>query len=317
MTQGTHDTIAYRLSQILIKLNQGEKLAPDALAEDFGVHVRTIQRDLKVRLAYLPLTRRNGLYQLESVFLGKLGFKDIERFASLAGVKGLFPALSNDFLRDIFDDRMQAAWLVKSHAYEDLSHAKHLFQQLEQAIVQSWMVSLELHHEGKTKRYEAVAPYRLLNIKGIWYLAAMHHGRYKTFGIGKLQRVNTSHTPFEKIPEIEADIERQEGAWHSDTDHPVTLHIAAPVAPYFKRRPLVPHQQITQENAEGDLLATTLVGHPNQILPIVRYWLPHIRIVSPTQWQTDLERELSAYVSRAANAEDHEFSTASKARIRE
>lgn len=54
MTRGQHDTIAYRLSQILIKLNQGDHLDPSGLAEEFGTHVRTIQRDLKVRLAYLP-----------------------------------------------------------------------------------------------------------------------------------------------------------------------------------------------------------------------------------------------------------------------
>ncbi len=314
MTNGSHDTIAYRLSQILIKLNQGEKLAPHALAGEFGVHLRTIQRDLKVRLAYLPLTRRNGTYQLESAFLGKLSFKDIERFASLAGVQGLFPALSNDFLRDIFDDRMQAVWLVKSPSYEDLSHARHIFKQLEQAIVQSYMVSLEFLHNGRTKRYEAVAPYRLLNIKGIWYLAAMHQGKYKTFGIGKIQQVDTCSAPFEKSLEIDAAIDNQEGVWHSDTKHTVALHVAAPAATYFKRRQLVPHQQITQEDADGDLIVITLVGHPNQILPVVRYWLPHIRIISPAQWQTDLEQELNAYVSQAANTEAGEFSTTSEAK---
>ena len=45
MTRGQHDTIAYRLSQILIKLNQGDHLDPSGLAEEFGTHVRTIQRD--------------------------------------------------------------------------------------------------------------------------------------------------------------------------------------------------------------------------------------------------------------------------------
>jgi predicted DNA-binding transcriptional regulator YafY len=305
MTRGSHDTIAYRLSQILIKLNQGERLAPEALADEFGVHLRTIQRDLKVRLAYLPLTRRNGLYQLEPAFLGKLSFKDIERFACLAGIKGLFPALSNDFLRDIFDERLQAVWLVKSHHFEDLSDAKDIFKQLEQAIVHSRMVGLELHHEGKTKRYEAVAPYRLLNIKGIWYLAAVHQGKYKTFGIGKLQRVDISDAPFEKAPDIEAAIQNQEGVWHADTNHAVVLSVAAPAAAYFKRRPLVPHQQIAQEHESGDLTVTAEVGHPKQILPIVRYWLPHVRIVSPASWQDDLEQELSAYVSRTVSTQDH------------
>ncbi|MFO1279514.1 MAG: hypothetical protein U1F04_08010 [Burkholderiaceae bacterium] len=42
---------------MLVKLNQGEKLNPQALADEFGVNLRTIQRDLNVRFAYLPLQR--------------------------------------------------------------------------------------------------------------------------------------------------------------------------------------------------------------------------------------------------------------------
>lgn len=56
-----HDTLVYRLAQILIKLNQGEKLDPQALAAQFNVNLRTIQRDLNERFAYLPLERTDGL----------------------------------------------------------------------------------------------------------------------------------------------------------------------------------------------------------------------------------------------------------------
>ncbi|WP_120951899.1 DeoR family transcriptional regulator [Helicobacter sp. L8] len=41
-----HDKLATRLSQILLKINQGEVLHVRSLAQEFGVSVRTIQRDL-------------------------------------------------------------------------------------------------------------------------------------------------------------------------------------------------------------------------------------------------------------------------------
>lgn len=96
MTTTGHDTLVYRLAQMLVKLNQGGKLDPQALAEEFGVNLRTIQRDLNVRFAYLPLQKTDGRYHLDPAFLGKLSTRDIERFASLAGVRGLFPSLSDD-----------------------------------------------------------------------------------------------------------------------------------------------------------------------------------------------------------------------------
>lgn len=42
MANNNHDTLVYRLAQMLVKLNQGEKLVPLALAEEFGVNLRTI-----------------------------------------------------------------------------------------------------------------------------------------------------------------------------------------------------------------------------------------------------------------------------------
>lgn len=49
-----HDNVlVYRLVQLLIKFNQGEKLDPQAPAEELGVTRRTLQRD-KNELISLP-----------------------------------------------------------------------------------------------------------------------------------------------------------------------------------------------------------------------------------------------------------------------
>ena len=127
MTAPDHDTLVRRLALILVKLNQGEKLDPIFLAEEFGVTLRTIQRDLNERFAYLPLERKGRLYTLNPIFLGKLSTRDVAQFAGLAGVRGLFPSLSDDFLRDIFDARLQPALMVKGHHFEDLSGKEHNF----------------------------------------------------------------------------------------------------------------------------------------------------------------------------------------------
>src|SRR5450830_497977 len=107
------DTFGYRLVQILKKLNQGERLNPKALAEEFNVNLRAIQRDLNERFSFLQLEKTDGLYHVHPTLLGKLSLRDVGRFAGLAGVRGLFPSLSDEFLREIFDARIQSALLVK------------------------------------------------------------------------------------------------------------------------------------------------------------------------------------------------------------
>ena len=55
-----HDRLAWRLTAILLKLNQGDHVAPEQLAEEFSVHPRTIRRDLHERFAALGMVSKIG-----------------------------------------------------------------------------------------------------------------------------------------------------------------------------------------------------------------------------------------------------------------
>ena len=296
MASDNHDTLVYRLAQMLVKLNQGEKLDPRSLADEFGVNLRTIQRDLNVRFAYLPLQKTNGLYHLELTFLGKLTTRDVERFASLAGVRGLFPSLSDDFLRDIFDARMQSALLVKGHNYEDLAGKETLFRQLEQAIVARRHVAIEYRKDDTSKNYMSLAPFKLMNHKGIWYLAARDGEKLKTFAFTRIDALRVLDSNFAPDANIDKVLVEEEGIWFGEEKKEIVLKIAKEVAGYFKRRRLIANQVIEKELEDGGLIVSAKVGHPNQVLPIVRYWIPHIRIISPEGLQTEMERDLNRYL---------------------
>lgn len=299
MSLGSHDTLVYRLSQMLVKLNQGEKLDPSALADEFGVNLRTVQRDLNERFAYLPLQKTDGRYHLDATFLGKLSTKDIERFASLAGVRGLFPSLSDEFLRDIFDSRVQEALLIKGHQYENLAGKEQPFRALEKAIFARQNVAFDYLKTEGVKSYVSVSPYKLLNLKGIWYLAAVDGDKLKTFSFAKIERLKLLDATFAWSKEVDAKLATEDGIWFTEKQHEVVLKVSADVATYFKRRKLIANQVIEKELADGGLLISAKVGHPNQVLPIVRYWVPHIRIVSPESWQKDLERSLLDYLEKS------------------
>ena len=298
MTDSHHETLVYRLSQILVKLNQGIKLDPKALADEFKVNLRTIQRDLNERFAYLPLEKVDGHYRLDPTFLGKLSTKDIERFASLAGVRGLFPSLSDDFLRDIFDDRMQGALLVKGHNYEDLRGKEKLFGALEKAIYDRKLVSFDYAKEGTLKPYANIAPYKLINHKGIWYLTALDADKLKSFSFCKIKHLKVLDSSFDWDTNLDNKISSDDGIWHSDTQREVVLKASPEVAGYFKRRKLIGNQVIEKELADGSLIISAKVSHDNQILPIVRYWIPNLSIISPESLQAELEQGLTAYLAR-------------------
>ena len=295
MASVSHDTLVQRLAMMLVKLNQGESLDPRALAQEFGVNVRTIQRDINERFGYLPLEKIDGTYRMTSAFLGRLTLKDIDRFAALAGVAGLFPSLSVEFLRDIFDTRMEPALLVKGHHYEDLRGKERAFKDIERAIVACRSLRFAYPGSNGSKSYE-VDPHKLINLKGVWYLAARHEGRLKTFSFSKLDLPIVTDAVFEPDLKLLEQLQTDDGIWTSDKPIEVVLTVDAQAAPYFRRRKLIANQVIDKELADGGLILSAKVGHINQVLPIVRYWIPHLRIIAPQEHRVELEKSLQNYV---------------------
>ena len=167
---GVHDTLVYRLSQVLTKLNQGESLDPQTLADEFGVTLRTIQRDLNVRFACLPLV--------------------------------------------IFGSGSAQAWLVRGHHYEDLRGKEALFAELEQAIVEHRHLQFTYtKSSGDSRFYDQVEPYKLINHKGIWYLAAWDGNRLKSFSVTKVSALRTGSTTFSPRAEIDTILTGSDSLW--------------------------------------------------------------------------------------------------------
>ena len=191
---------------------------------------------------------------------------------------------------------MQSALLVKGHNYEDLAGKEAAFRLLEQAIVARRHVSFEYRKESGPQAYEGVAPYKLVNLKGIWYLAARDAEKLKTFSFAKLERVRMLESRFAADPTLERKLEDEDGIWLGEEHREIVLKVAKEVAGYFKRRKLIANQVIEKELEDGGLLVSAKVGHPNQVLPIVRYWIPHIRIISPEGLQEELEADLGRYL---------------------
>jgi hypothetical protein len=89
---------------------------------------------------------------------------------------------------------------------------------------------------------------------------------------------------------------REDSAWINEKKTEVILQVSPAVASYFRRRKLISRQVIEKELEDGGLILSGRFAHPNQILPIVRYWIPHVRIISPEGWQAELESGLKAYL---------------------
>jgi predicted DNA-binding transcriptional regulator YafY len=290
----SHDTLAYRLSQILIKLNNGESFTIIELADEFNVNVRTIQRDIKERLSYIPIQKNGDYYSMESYALGKLNFEDIKNFATLSGIKSLYPLLSNEFITDILNAKLNKAYLIKNQGFEDTSHSqKAWFEQLSAAVVTQRPVSFNY-----TDKLREVDPYKLINNNGIWYLLADEKGKLKNFTFSKIKQFDCKDDTkcFTPKKEFLEQIAKNDTNWFSKENIEVTLQINNKAKEYLLRKEILPNKKIVEQNDEYFTISTN-VSYDDEILRLVKYWIPYIKIVSPQYLKEKLNEILKDYLS--------------------
>jgi predicted DNA-binding transcriptional regulator YafY len=286
----SHDKIATRLAQIIMKLNDGEMLNEKELAEEFNVSLRTVQRDIHERLAFLPLKKENGYYSLENYVLGKLSFKDIKNFAAISGMRSLYPDLTNDFIADILNSKVNAAYRINNHGFEDLSDKTDDFKQLSVAVLHNIQVTFTYNDKKRE-----LNPYKLINNNGIWYLAADEAGVLKTYGFSKIKNLCITENHFTPNPEFEQKVTDNTYKWFSDEIIEVTLQIDTKLAEYFLRRDILPNQKIIEQTPDR-LIISTEVAYDEEILGIVKHGIPYIKILSPHSLQEKLQNILQNYL---------------------
>ena len=276
--------LALRLSKILALLHQGDDIDKHWLAEKYKVSVRTIERDLADRLHGIVEQTAQGRWQLVPQQRSTIPARHLHDYTRLAGTTHLFPDRSLPYLLEqLQTPEPRRAMHVQPTAHEDLRAQGPAFAQLQAAI--------EKHHEcrftykGKPRQAH---PYRLIHKTGVWYLAAEEAGRLKNFSVGLIEALLVDEASrFTPIRAHQDYINTKDDVWFTEGTTEVLLRVAPEAAHYFARRQLLPQQQ-QREDSDGSLLVTTHINHVHQLLPVVRYWLPNVRIVKPLEWHAEL-----------------------------
>ena len=286
------DLLAKRLAFILTKLNNGERFTLKELAQEFNVDTKTISRDLKERLIYIPIKKEGNYYFLEDYVLGKLNLEDIKNFATISGIKALYPTLTNQFLTEILENKINKAFLVKNSGFEMIENKKDDFEKLSRAIINHHVV--EFIYKDKEK---IVEPYKLINSNGVWYLCANDNQKLKTYTFSKIENLKTKQDKFDLNSELLKEIEKDEINWVSNDAKEVHLKIDNSAKEYFLRKKVLANMKIIEETSEY-FIVSTKIAFDDEIINLVKYWIPYIEIISPNDLVEKLNNILNSYIKR-------------------
>ncbi len=277
LNSSTEVKLAERLASIMTKLNDAKTISITSLAKEFNESIRTLQCDLNERLSLLPILESKGQYSLSPSALGRLSPKVLRHFAVISGIEALYPSLDTSFICSILSKAINNPFIIKGHCHEPKHKVESNLNKLEIIIEHKKCISFSY----KDKQYTSIHPYRLVNNKGVWYLAALDNNTLKTFHLSEVNHILEQRESFTLQQNILSAIEEDEGVFFSETKFEVILKISANVAGYFTRRQLLPEQEITKTCDDSSLVITSMVAHEKQILPTIKYWLPHVVVISP------------------------------------
>lgn len=289
----TQTAIAERLTGILTRLNNGETLDTHSLAAGYGVSLRTVQRDLN-RFGHLLDDTKGRYYTLNRSRHGYLSENDIARICRFASIQELFPEADRRF----FQEKLAQSITIKGFQYEDIRHKTAEFDLIAQAVAQRNILSFDYVKSGGSggRKSYRIEPYRLLNKNGIWYLVGLDKGKQKTYCFTQIENPQAESETFLHDEDTARRIHETDSLYHGSHLSEIVVRTDAESAPYFKRRPLLPNQETVRELEDGGLLLACKNASPLEVVPIVRYWIPHVHIVSPAGLQEKMEQELRLYL---------------------
>ena len=292
------EKLADRLATMLVMLDNGESLNLKELAIKFEVSERTLARDIsRLKSAKLDLGLVSDLEGEQKYRTTNKVFKlkDIQKFAKISGAYGVYPELKPSFLKKLLADDQQGVYEAKGYAYEDASKLEKLLAMLSEAIEKNQQIGFLYNGEPRV-----VEPYRLIHHHGSWYLAAVRKGKLLTYRVSRIARSYQQHelSTFEPNPDILKQLEDEDSIWFGQEKSEVILKVHAEVVLHFMQRQLLPEQELVKTLEDGGILVSSKISHAMQLLPLVRYWIPHVEIISPEHLQNELEVGLKGYLER-------------------
>lgn len=278
-----HEVMVQRITIIISALYQHGYVSRQKLLDEFNISERTLYRDLN-RLGDRIIHDGNGIYRLSPAYARPQTLKELQNLIGLLGMEELIPAN-----KLILKPDLSSLSIRSLPGDPDAKRAlENNFSLFDKAIRQNNIC--EFHYKSTLR---TVAPYQLINIKGVWYLGAVENGNVKGYQLSKIRWLNLRTEHFTPEPHIAKYFAEEDDVWFSLDKQTVQIKIAAEVSYYFQRRSVLPAQKIIRQEPNGDLIVQTEMAHENQLFPLLRYWFPNLTIISPVSLQHHFIQKLS------------------------
>ncbi|MDF1878114.1 WYL domain-containing protein [Sulfurimonas sp. SAG-AH-194-C20] len=295
-----YDKILTRLTTILSRLNDGEALSVKELATEFNTSPRTIQRDFNERLLSFPIYQENKKWKMQDGFRvektksleDEIVLDIIEKITE--GIGGTFSTKAHTLISKIKNEDFNPIYTKLN--IEDISEKFGDIQVLETAIREKRKVEYSYNNEKHPPYTTTIKPLKIVNFEGFWYLIALRNDTLKKYYLKNISHTKIRDEYFITGDDLDKLLDDSISVWFQKDVKPFEVKLFANkvAAKFFKRRPL-PTQSIESIHQDGTMEFSVKITHEMEILPIIKYWIPHLFVLEPQWIKEMIQKDLKQY----------------------
>jgi predicted DNA-binding transcriptional regulator YafY len=294
-----------RHAWIIERLNSGDELSITALANEWGISAKTLQRDFEKLTQMLPgfIERAPDAKRFRKATSYHANNDEelvIEMLEGMAqDIGGSFYTKAHQLLKQLRQE-VSTPYYMRI-GVEDISEKFELIRFLETAIQKRNSIAFDYRRwyddKGELKHYEQVKPLKIIIFEGFWYLLVEHESHYKKFYLKSIDNCIMNQEGFTLSKEMSSVIENSLGIWFNPDVEPfeVSLHVEKDILIYFDRKPISKTQKLYKKS-DGTAELILKITDKRELFAMMKYWLPHLRVLEPVALQEEFEGMMQKYL---------------------
>jgi len=299
-----------KINRILLILNKLDSGAVNLqnTADELGVNVRSIQRDIKlIEEAGFPIySEGSGQYAfIEGFSLKKENISGQEasmlvlmnEFAGTLGAnfETIFKNLKQKFISSGREDNPFYIKMQKGVDYKQTP----ILKVIENAVSQREIIKVSYSANNNKSEYP-VKPLKIAWIDGFWYLLALApKGRLLKLRTERIMSAENTGKDFKYTKDIARLIKEGTNIWfEGKRDINVRISVDSSCAEYFKVKKYFPMQKIEKENKDGSLTISSKASKYEEVFSTIMHWIPNLKVLEPKELADLVKRSVKDYIKK-------------------
>jgi|GEM_PF-1892882 len=289
-----------RALELLVRLNEGQRVCTERLAAEFDVSERTVRRDLAlIREHFGDRIVKEGTCYTAVKKLVLRETLEASELMLLASVVTLFGNVGKDEWVDetlkVLIKRSDEVYRFNNRPFETLPR-RDVLRILEHAVRYRKVVELSYRTERHLS-HVTFEPYRIVFLHENFYLAGVNVTKSKSVEIRRvsmIEEASYSGKIFFRDANILRFIDRLQSPWftYGKEETEVRLRVDVSIRRFFLKKRYLASQQVVRTFENGDIEVCYKVTNLREVEDIVLRWLPKIEILTPTRLKRMIKREL-------------------------